>query len=130
MGTVWAPIHHKNEDGSLKTFKPGDTVSEGDLAEGDYNLFKREGIIREQDFPKGVQPGEAVRTAVLRKAREDYEASTAIATPEAYSILDPAPRESETTDDDTSTGEREDDTHIYKERDINAELLGNSGNNQ
>ena len=127
MATAWAPIHvrRRAENGEVENvvIQPGDTVNEGDLPEGDYDLFMRERILRDQEFPEGVAAGESVRRAVLRKAREDYESATAITLPEAYSIIDPAPRESETTDDDTASGDREQPQ--VSDNDVNRLLLGN-----
>jgi len=127
MATAWAPIHvrRRAENGEVENIiiQPGDTVNKGDLPKGDYDLFMRERILRDQDFPEGVANGESVRRAVLRKAREDYESATAITLPEAYSILDPAPNESETTDDDTVDGERQQEQ--VSDSDINRQLLGN-----
>lgn len=102
MPYAWAPIRLKhNANGRHDEKRPGDEVSESDFDDKeDYDLLRREGVIRDREFPEGVSQGESVRTAILRQANERYANDTGL--PEAMAILDPAPSESEQTEEENN----------------------------
>lgn len=80
---AWAPIAHKNEDGSDASLKPGDSVP-GELADSEAGeTWKKDGTIRKVKYPKNVPPGLSVRTHLLREANKAFEEAQKVFNPDA-----------------------------------------------
>jgi len=79
---AWAPIAHKNEDGSDASLKPGDKVP-GDLVDSEAGeVWIADGTIRKRKYPKNVPPGLSVRTHLLREANRAFEEAQRVGSPD------------------------------------------------
>src|SRR5437868_3298767 len=82
---AWAPVAHKNEDGSNANLTPGQEVPSDLLDSLDDETKKvwiRDGVIRKAKYPKGVPLGLSVRTHLLREANKAFEEAARGMTPD------------------------------------------------
>lgn len=78
---AWTRILVNDKDGKAKTINPGDTVSATDVGGDDeLELLREEGVVRDEKFPDNVAPSESPRTALLRKANEEFEKAQQVGT--------------------------------------------------
>lgn len=86
---AWAPIAHKNEDGSSANLQPGDEVPQellDSIDKATLKLWYHDGVIRSAKYPENVPPGLSVRTHLLREANKAFEEAQKVGVPDA---LDP-----------------------------------------
>lgn len=81
---AWAPIVHRNNDGSNANLNPGDEVPSSmvdGVGEDTMKLWIHDGVVRTTPYPKDVPAGLSVRTHLLREANKAYEAAQAVGSP-------------------------------------------------
>lgn len=80
---AWAPIAHKNEDGSDASLKPGDKVPSELVDSEAGEVWIEDGTIRRRKYPENVPPGLSVRTHLLREANRAFEEAQRVGSPDA-----------------------------------------------